>query len=624
MARNRARLTKAITLKMVKPFMPWAPGAYAAFDFQNDRAIWTRQNILTYSQELDNAAWTASGATVTAGQGDAAGGTSAALIAGTSASEIFRRTSTDTVISGAGYTYSVALKRGNFDWIRLIVADSTSATNGVRVWFDLANGVVGSNGNSGTGYGYVSKSIAALGGGWYLCSVTVTAPTTTICVLHLSAASDGSTSRADVGGGAGVGTQYYIYRPQLEAGSEATAYIPTTAAAVNGNPERLRNLAATPNWTFTRASTGYALDLAGNLVAFASGALRRTDRGVLIEGARTNLCLQSQTFQTTWSRVNILAFGSGSTVDAAAAPDVTTTADLITEDTTATTQHRLDQTITVANATAHTFSIYAKANGRHIWLRLATSTTVANATFDLTAGTVAATIAGSATIEALANGWYRCTITGTSDSTTAICRVNLIQTNNSTADYTGNGTSGVYLWGAQLEAASFPSSYIPTTTASVTRAADALSITGVSGITYPLTGYVEFERLVDTATTEFLLQIDAGGSTDRVVASVETTDRFDTAVTAGGAGQGSSSPTGTIAAGSAARRGAFRVNTNSIRACLGGSLGTEDVSVTLPAQPSAIRIGSNHTPAGQPFNYLRRAAIWNSAFTDAQLQTQTT
>jgi len=68
---------------------------------------------------------------------------------------------------------------------------------------------------------------------------------------------------------------------------------------------RVANLAAVPNWTFTRASTGYALDLAGNLVAFASGALRRTDRGVLIEGARTNRALHSRDLtNAAWTATN--------------------------------------------------------------------------------------------------------------------------------------------------------------------------------------------------------------------------------------------------------------------------------------------------------------------------------
>jgi hypothetical protein len=52
---------------------------------------------------------------------------------------------------------------------------------------------------------------------------------------------------------------------------------------------------ATPNWSFTRATVGTAEDLAGNIVQFSSGQLRRTDRGLLIEGARTNLFLNSAT-----------------------------------------------------------------------------------------------------------------------------------------------------------------------------------------------------------------------------------------------------------------------------------------------------------------------------------------
>lgn len=55
---------------------------------------------------------------------------------------------------------------------------------------------------------------------------------------------------------------------------------------------------STPGWSFTRATVGTAEDLAGNIVQFSSGQIRRTDRGILIEGARTNLFLNSATGTT--------------------------------------------------------------------------------------------------------------------------------------------------------------------------------------------------------------------------------------------------------------------------------------------------------------------------------------
>ena len=72
-------------------------------------------------------------------------------------------------------------------------------------------------------------------------------------------------------------------------------------------------LANTPGWSFTRASTGYAQTAAGVLVPFASGELRRTDKGVLIEGARTNLFLRSQDWSASWNLTNVTVTSAATT-----------------------------------------------------------------------------------------------------------------------------------------------------------------------------------------------------------------------------------------------------------------------------------------------------------------------
>jgi hypothetical protein len=85
-------------------------------------------------------------------------------------------------------------------------------------------------------------------------------------------------------------------------------------------------------------------------------------------------------------------------------------------------------------------------------------------------------------MEELGNGWYRCSVSSTNNASTNAhgIRIQLGDDigGNPQANFQGDGYSGIYIWGLQLELGSFPTSYIKTTGASVTRSADNASITG--------------------------------------------------------------------------------------------------------------------------------------------------
>jgi hypothetical protein len=379
------------------------------------------------------------------------------------------------------------------------------------------------------------------------------------------------------------------------------------------------NVTQATGYSFTRASDGYYTNSDGTLTSFASGALRRGDRGVLIEGARTNLCLQSQTFDNaSWS-----VFQSAVSADQTTAPDGTSTADKLTE-LASLNGHQIFPTtnITVASATAHTFSVFAKAAERS-WLFLEdTQRTSSGAWFQLSgAGTVGTRQANNttATITALANGWYRCSITYTTSTTTASTRA-YTSTGDGVSVYTGVVASGLYIWGAQLEAASFPSSYVKSEAAASTRAADVLTYT--AGVSYPLSLWAEFERSADTGGTELVMVVDDGDLSDYASLTVDSTDRLNSIMVQASSSQGGSAVTGTLAA-LTVYKGAVRFNTNSIMAARGGTLGLEDTVATLAATPTTIRLGAYPGGINYSFQYLRRIAVFNSALTDAQLQTTT-
>ena len=206
-------------------------------------------------------------------------------------------------------------------------------------------------------------------------------------------------------------------------------------------------------------------ELPGNHAVQATGA-NRPNYGIEPQGGRRNLLVRTEEFENaSWTLSNLLAFGSGSTANATAAPNGTTTADLVTENL-ATNAHSIFGTgFSVTSGVSYAISVYVKDNGRrYISIRGQNAISPANypwATFDLTnVASVRNAAASNSLIESVGSGWYRCTLVWTADSTVTGGNAVIALSNVSTApaisntlgnSYTGNGTSGIYLWGAQWE-----------------------------------------------------------------------------------------------------------------------------------------------------------------------------
>jgi hypothetical protein len=230
---------------------------------------------------------------------------------------------------------------------------------------------------------------------------------------------------------------------------------------------------------------------------------------LLIEQSSTNLLTYSQDFSNaSWTKSQ-----SSITTTANIAPDGTQTAQVLVEATTGVI-HYVGYPITTS-AGSNTLSVYAKAYGRSKF-ELAATTDNYGLTFDLSAGTTSAPtyvgLTATGTITSVGNGWYRCTMTWTATASATALRI--VLNNGSTTSYTGNGYSGVYLWGAQLEALAFATSYIPTTTAQVTRAKDVASITGANFTSWynigPGSFYMDFKSIYSSSSSPATTLIGLG------------------------------------------------------------------------------------------------------------------
>jgi hypothetical protein len=242
--------------------------------------------------------------------------------------------------------------------------------------------------------------------------------------------------------------------------------------------------------TFSRASSGTFIGSNGLVQTAASGVPRFDHNGatgeslgLLVEEARTNALTYSTVISAaTWSTIGAFTV---LVPNAALAPDGTFTATKCTIASTATldTRYQLSRGSSTGGGGASTFSFFAKkAEARYLiagyhnfggfggsYFFDFDTVTTGNRGFHPSNG------ATSASMTALANGWYRCSISIAVDNAGSIC---FYPTN--TGGSPSDGTSGVFLWGVQTEVGAFPTSYIPTVASTVTRAADVVSITGAN------------------------------------------------------------------------------------------------------------------------------------------------
>jgi hypothetical protein len=401
-----------------------------------------------------------------------------------------------------------------------------------------------------------------------------------------------------------VGTEsVYVWGAQIEIRSSVTAYTATTTQAITNYIPALQTAASGVARFDNNPTTGESL-------------------GLLIEESRTNLNVYSSDFSNAvWTKVQ-----GSITANIIVAPDGTLTGSKFVESTATTTQHNVYQIGRTIGATSNTASVYLKAGERTaVYFVIYDVSTNAGAYFNLANGTITSTDSGvTSSITSVGNGWYRCVITRTTAST-ANGGMNVFINSGSTS-YTGDGFSGIYIWGAQLEAGAFATSYIPTVASQVTRAADAATMTGVNFSNWynqgEQTWYIEYAHTAVGGNARRVLTLGGTGSDyNDVLYGISSTGDGTFMTSTGVAGSINSTiinprPTTMTKFGIA-----FKVN--DYQSAYSGSLATSDTSFAMPIGINRLGIGCNYDGGQQMVGYIKKIAYYPLRVTNANLQALT-
>jgi len=339
-----------------------------------------------------------------------------------------------------------------------------------------------------------------------------------------------------------------------------------------------------------------------------------------VEESRANLLTYSNDWSNViWNKTNITR-----TASATLGPDGTFSMTKL--EATASTFTNCNQQIT-ATATSHTYSIYAKkgsaatdANFFAIY-NSTTATTLAQLSINYDTGVVTQTTGTGATATAAGNNIWRIVIPVTSGITVG----NVLNCYSCYLGGTETAGEFAYVYGAQLEAGAFATSYIPTVASQVTRAVDVASVNtlspwynSVAGTLYAEVDYIAAaaggvgdynSSLSDGTTSNIILLASVTGTVGQVISGGTTT--FNQTV-------------GSRPAIGATQKNALAYAANDANNATNGTAGTTDTSVTVPTAITKLNLGNRGDSQGYLNGHLRRLTYHPRRLTNAELQTLTT
>jgi hypothetical protein len=395
-------------------------------------------------------------------------------------------------------------------------------------------------------------------------------------------------------------------------------------------------LASSGDFNVTRATTATRFNSAGLIESVASGVPRLdyyTSGGtagcpaLLVEPSAQNSALQSQDFTTTWSPTNVTVSAN---VTGTTDPFGTNLADLLTA--TASGSARVVQTFSFVSGTTYTYSCFAKAGNGFFGMTMENGGVASGVAVIWNVSTGAFSVSGSVgsgytlqahNIENYGNGWYRCSMRVLLGSTvTGNIRVNTSNGTMSSVIVQSDNGNSVNVFGAQVETGSAATSYIRTTTGSVTRNADVITLSGaVSGCIGQTEGvlYIECEsnngeddvfNINRSAANAITVYKNANNAYLGRIYHSSTSIIFTSA----------SGVTGTVKIAIAYKSGDSTMYLNGSRV---GTLNT--TAITFGAALNYLGVDkSSAFFSGIKPSRIRAVALYNTRLTDAELATLTT
>ena len=351
-----------------------------------------------------------------------------------------------------------------------------------------------------------------------------------------------------------------------------------------------------------------------------------SSRGLSIHEQRTNLLTYSDQFDNAaWTKTGLTV-----TPNIAIAPDGTLTADRLVEGT-GTEQRRINRNVTVPSGTMFAWSIHVASDAarKGVTLYISSSAGGGIADFDLLNGTKStALVSGGAVVASdaipFSDGTYRLWIAVQTTAAVTSVGVNCYFSNvpaDGNAIYTGDGTSGVSAWGAQLEEGAIATPYIPTTSAQVTRSADVVTLPTAAWFNQAEgTFYVEADCDSTAADSTILAANDGtqNAQYDIRFAISSLSGRVRTS----GDNEASLPGLAALPVAGSLYKCALAYKANDASMSVNGSEAVTDTTVALPTGITTLTLGSR-SGANWLNGHIRRFAYFPRRLLDAELQSIT-